>query len=99
MTEIPTFDVGDLVRCAGEFRDLNNVLVDPSTVKFKFRKPDKSITEYTYPSSVQLVKVAVGKYQVDLDATATGTWFYRFFSTGSAQAAGEGEFRVAVSKF
>lgn len=99
MSEIATFEVGDLVRCAGVFRDVAGALTDPATINFKYKKPDGTIVTYVYGTNGQLVKDSTGNYHVDVDANAAGTWFYRFYSTGNAQAADEDEFRVLVSQF
>jgi len=36
---------------------------------------------------------------VDINASQTGTYRYRFYSTGMGQAAAEGNFRVDTSSF
>jgi len=45
------------------------------------------------------VKAAVGSYYTDVVATDAGIWYYRFYSTGTGQAAGETSFRVRESSF
>jgi hypothetical protein len=95
------YDKGDLVRCRGTFRDpeTGDALVDPSTVTFKVKDPSDTLIEYVYGVDAQLVKEAVGRYRVDVDASAAGTWVYRFESTGTYQAADEGKFTVEASGF
>ena len=97
--EIPTFDIGDMVRCSGQFTDANGVLIDPAVVRFKVKSPSNVVTSYLYGTNSQLVKLAVGKYYVDVSVAEAGTWFYRFYSTGTNQAAAETEFVVARSQF
>lgn len=94
-----TFDVGDLVRCTGTFREVNNALIDPDEVFFKFRNPNGLVTTYTYGTDTQLKRDSVGLFHVDLNASIAGTWYYRFYSTGAAQAADEESFEVAPSVF
>lgn len=93
------FDLGDLVRCSAEFRNSADVLVDPATVTFKIKPPESDVVEYIYGTDTELIKDSTGKYHVDIDANSAGTWFYRFFSTGSSQGASEREFVVARSQF
>lgn len=91
-------DVGDLMRCEGTFLDLDDVAVDPSAVFFKFKDPSGNVTSYTYPTDGELVKEATGLYYVDVDVDEGGDWWFRFFSTGSGQAAGEGTFWAEPSE-
>lgn len=93
------YDVGDLVRVTGIFKDAAGVAFDPTTVAFKFKKPDRTITTYIYGTDAQLVKVATGNYRVDIDASVKGKYQYRWYSTGNGQAAEESEFEVVKSKF
>lgn len=89
-----TYDKGDLVRVSAAFATSAGVATDPTTVKFSFTDPAGTTTTYTYSTDVQLVKDSTGNYHVDIDASSTGNWLYRFFSTGTGQAAAEGEFFV-----
>jgi hypothetical protein len=97
--EVLTVDKGDKVRCTGSFTDKDGVAVDPTTVNFKFKKPGATPTVYVFGTDSQVVKDSVGNYHVDLNADQSGTWFYRFESTGNEQAAGEAEFIVSRSQF
>jgi uncharacterized protein YfaS (alpha-2-macroglobulin family) len=89
-----SYDKGQLVRVSAEYRNEAGTLVDPTTPKFDFKNPAGTITTYTHPTNAQLVKDATGTYHVDLDANATGTWYYRFYGQGTNQAADEGSFEV-----
>jgi len=88
------FDKGDLVRCSGAFTDSDGTATDPAAVLFKVRNPNGSTTAYTYGVDDELVKDSTGNYHVDVNANVAGLWVYRFYSTGSGQAADEGRFRV-----
>lgn len=91
---MPAFDLGQLVRVSADFQNPSTgALVDPTTVKFDWRVGSGSITTYTYPTTI--VKDAVGQYHVDINASTAGTYYWRFYSTGTNQAADEGTFEVA----
>lgn len=94
-----TFQVGDQPRITGEFRTSNDLLVDPAQVYAKVKDPSGNIDTYHYGIDPQLQKSAVGIYYADIDADESGTWYYRFYSTGTAQAADEDSFEVEESQF
>lgn len=88
-----TFDKGQLVRVSAEFQNPSTGAdVDPTTVKFDWRVGTGTVTTYTYPTTI--VKDSVGNYHVDIDASTVGTYYWRFYGTGSNQAADEGSFEV-----
>lgn len=89
---------GDLVRCLAAFATTAGVAIDPTAVKFAYRNPAGITTVLTYPTDAALVKDSVGNYHVDVNINAAGVWRYRFYSTGTGQAADEGEFS-ATSNF
>lgn len=93
------YDKGDAVRCSATFKNSSNVVVDPTTVTFKYKDPSGNITPLVYGTDVAVVKDSTGNYHVDVNADKSGTWFYRFESTGTGQAAEEGTFEVAESHF
>jgi uncharacterized protein YfaS (alpha-2-macroglobulin family) len=93
---INVYDTGDLVRCTGTFAT-DGTNVDPTAVLFKVKSPTGTVTTYTYGTDVQLVKSATGIYYVNVSATENGMYRYRFYSTGTGQAASEGQFRVRDS--
>jgi hypothetical protein len=92
------YDIGDLVRCTGTFAS-SGTNVNPSAVMFKVRTPAGVVTTYTYGVDAALVRDATGVYHVDVSADTAGDWLYRFWSTGTGQAAEEGRFRVQSSLF
>ncbi len=92
------YDLGDAVTCEASFKKAG-VLLDPTAVTFKVKNPAGVETVYVYGTDVQLIRDSTGKYHVDINANAVGTWFYRFESTGTGQAAQEGAFRVQTSNF
>ncbi len=53
-----------------------------------------------YGVDAALIKSAVGIYYIDVDLSQGGVWHYRFYSTGSGQAAGDDQTLVArASRF
>lgn len=99
-TAINEYDLGDLVRCSGPFTTTAGAAMDPAAVYFKAKDPEGAVIgPYQYGVDAQLVKDSVGNYHVDLDANKTGTWTYKFYSTGNGQAADERSFTVARSAF
>jgi uncharacterized protein YfaS (alpha-2-macroglobulin family) len=93
------FEVGDLVRVTGTVKNKAGQQIDPATVKFSVKPPNGIVTTYTYGIDAQLVRESQGNYRIDINANAPGLWHYRFFSTGSEQAAKEDQFRVKPTQF
>ena len=96
---VNAYDVGDLIRVQGAFTNAADVAVDPAAITAKVKTPAGVITTYTYGVDAQLVRASTGIYYVDVSATTTGDWHYRFASTGEGQAAGENKFYVKESAF
>ena len=93
-----TFNQGDLVRVYGTVAGTANV--DPGTVYFQFELPSGTQISYEYGVGGTVVKSAVGVYYADVSLGTAGTWYYRFYSTGSGQAAGnEQTILVKPSRF
>lgn len=88
------FDKGDLVRCTGTFTTAGGAAQDPTTVKVSIRTPARVVTTYVYGVDGALVKDSTGVYHVDVDANQVGTWYVRWWATGTGQAAGESPFFV-----
>lgn len=96
---INEYALGTGVICSAGFRSAAGALADPDVVKFSFITPAGVTTTYTYPTDTALKKDATGEYHVAIDANAVGKWHYRFFATGTGQAAAEGSFAIAPSAF
>lgn len=90
------YDIGTKVRLIGEFRDLDNVLSDPTVVVAKTRDPSGNVTTI---SGGSVTKDSTGVYHVDVTLDESGTWWYRFEGTGAVVAADEQAFVVAESRF
>lgn len=90
-----SYQVGDLVRVTGTFTTAAGVATDPTAVFAEYKDPSGNTTELEYPADAALVKDSTGVYHIDIDADEAGSWFYRFYSTGTGQAnSGPGEFVV-----
>lgn len=95
-----TYVKGNLVRVAGSFTDENGAAMNPTVVKCAVLPPATvTPTTYTYGTDAAVVRDSTGHYHVDLDASTEGLWRYRWYSTGSGQAAAESEFQVRSSPF
>lgn len=94
------YDVGELVRCSAEWKDLRGEYMDPDVVRFKVRRIGGAVTTHTYgEDDSSIVREAEGRYYIDVDAAEAGTWYYRFESAGEGQAAEELPFVVKESQF
>jgi len=91
------YDLGDKVRAKALFSDaVLQAVIDPDVVKLSVKNPAGNVTTYTYGVST-IQRNATGDYYADLDANAAGTWYYRWWSTGTGQAAEENRFEVKAA--
>jgi hypothetical protein len=91
---------GDSVHFHNEFRDPHtDALVDPTAVVFKYETPAGAQTTLTYGSSVELTKSSTGKYQAAVTLDASGTWHFRWETTGTYKGADEFSRDVGASEF
>jgi hypothetical protein len=89
------FDLGDLVQVDADFTtQATGAVIDPTTVSVSVLDPDRKLTTYVYVTDVEVVKDATGSYYLRINANKAGRWYYRWFSTGTGQAAGERSFTV-----
>jgi hypothetical protein len=91
-----TYDIGDIVRITSVFTQ-NAAVIDPSTVALAIKAPDATTTTYTYAGAT-ITKDSPGTYHVDVAPTLTGTWRYRWVSTGTGAGAEESWFQVRVRR-
>jgi hypothetical protein len=94
-----SYHVGDLVRITGTWTNAAGTATDPTAVFAQYRSPSNTTTTLTYGVDAALVKGSTGVYYVDINASAAGQWFYRFYSTGTGQASNEEFFNVPRSEF
>lgn len=97
---INSYDIGDTVRCAVRFSNVDDAVFDPTTVRFKLRSPANGVvTVYEYGPDVELVREGMGEYYVDVSVALSGKWHYRFDGLGPNQTASETYFLVRPSIF
>jgi uncharacterized protein YfaS (alpha-2-macroglobulin family) len=92
------YDYGDLVNLTANFQT-GGVDVDPTAVYCQVMNPAGSVVTYAYGTDEELVKDNAGDYHLEVNANQAGRWRYRWYSTGTGQAADEGSFYVANSRF
>ncbi len=79
----------------GTFEDSSGTVTDPATIAVDVVDATGVTTTYSY-SGGTVTKVSTGVYTVNLDTTAKpGRWQYRWYSTGTGQAANTGQFLVS----
>lgn len=90
---------GNLVRLSGLYTNDVGTVIDPSVVKVSVLEPGELPVTYQYGVDDGVVKDSTGNYHLDIDAETEGVWRYRWYSTGTGQAANESAFEIAVSPF
>ena len=99
MAIIPhTHDLGALVKVTGIFTDEEGDSLDPTAVKMSWRTPAGVNTTKVYVTDAEVVKEEPGEYYVLLDANESGLWYYRWWSTGTGQAAKEFQYSINIAK-
>ena len=96
-----SYDIGDQVVCTAVFTNATTgAAVDPTAVYFQIKKPVTSaITTYQYGVDPEVLNPTTGTYTIAVNVTVHGIWFYRWYSTGTGMAAGEGRFDAKSSEF
>ena len=94
------YEKGDLAHFHNEFRDPHtDQLVDPTVVRFKYETPAGLETTLVYGTDPALTKESTGKYMATVNLNASGTWDFRWETTGIYQGAEEFSRDVAGSEF
>ena len=88
------YDLGDLVRVSGSFSNEDGMAADPNAIFCAVRNPAGIVTTYQYGVDDELVRDDTGEYHLDINANSAGYWYYRWYSTGTGQAADEEKFYV-----
>ena len=96
-----SYDIGDQVVCTAVFTNATTgAVVDPTAVYFQIKNPVTSaITTYQYGVDPEVLNPTTGTYTIAVNVTVHGIWFYRWYSTGTGMAAGEGRFDAKSSEF
>lgn len=92
---INTHDRGDLVRVTGSFTDPDTGdAIDPEVVNVTITNPNGSETQYVFGVNDGVANPEVGEYSFDIDVQIAGRWYYRWWSSGTGQAAQKKWFNV-----
>lgn len=92
MTHYEYYYLGTVVKVTGTFAT-DDVAVDPTNIYFKYADPSGNATTCTYGDG-NITRAGTGEYYSNISTDEGGIWKYRFWSTGSGQAAAEGRFTV-----
>lgn len=93
-----SYALGNVVRLTGAFATSAGVAIDPTVVGCQVRAPGGTITSELYGGGA-VQREAAGSYYLDVTPDEGGEWVYRWYSTGTGQAAGQGVFTVEWSVF
>lgn len=93
-----SYDIGDVVRLSATFADMDGVATDPDTVTIQYRIYGQASTSLVYGTDAEVIKDGVGMYHTDVVLTSRGSYWYRWESTGAAQAAEQSSFSVSRNR-
>ena len=79
------------------FANSAGAAVDPTTISLTVRDPSGTESTYTYALGT-VSRSALGNYFKQFTPDASGTWYYRWVSTGTGLGAEEGMFYVRTSE-
>ena len=96
---VEAYDKGDRVQFTAAFTNLAGAAADPTTIRFKVKRPDLTETTWVYGTDAQVVRDGVGAYHAEVDFDQSGDWTYRWEGTGAVQSAGERAVIVRASAF
>ena len=91
-----SYDVGDLVRMRGLFKDEDGVPVGPTGVRFLVKNSTGIVVAYTTATTPRVIADSSDAFHLDVTADMSGKWYYRSESSTGAdgQAAEESWFKV-----
>lgn len=95
MTE--PYDIGDQPTVTATFRDIDEVLTDPSAITIKVREPDGTETAYDQTDATN-PSVGVWSFLMPAPLDSCGIWTVKFFGTAGLIAAQETSFKVRCSR-
>ena len=93
------YDIGDRIESTGTFRNAAKVLTNPTTARFKIRKPDGTETTLQFGVDGDVTNPSTGVFKCPVTFDAAGSWYLRWVGTGAIVAAVEDEVVVEVSQF
>jgi len=95
-----TYAVGARVRTHGEFRSITGELLDPSVVRVTYQTPALVETTKIYGTDAEVIRDGIGRYRIDIDVSAAGLWYYKWFSpSGVLVTADETHFIAKATQF
>lgn len=97
MSTANNYDIGDIVRLTGTFRDTGAALADPTKVTIKYQDPSGNITTVT-STGASVVHPSTGIYYTDVVPDESGVWEYHIYSTGLITSSTEDWFRVRTQR-
>jgi hypothetical protein len=83
--------IGTSLVTSAEFKDANGVVIAPSTVTLKYKKPSGTIT-------TTAITPVSGAYESTILLNEAGVWYVRWECSGSYASAEEFEVNVIASK-
>lgn len=92
-SRVPEFVVGQQITVTVTFRNRSTgVLVDPTTVTWRVRKPDGDEATYVYGVASQVTKTGTGTYVGTITVDQPGTFTSNWKGTGAVIGADEEHF-------
>ena len=92
------YAVNEKVKTTYTFQDYNDVATDPTTITFKYQKPDGTITSIVFPAA-GITKLGTGIYYAEVTFDTAGSWWRRWEGTGAITDGYEAPWFVTFSKF
>jgi len=92
-----TYIAGTTIKAKAEFRNSSNVLIDPTSVTLKYKKPDDSIVTKT-TGALEITKTSVGIYEIYLTLDLAGKYSFRWEGAGIDGSVSETQLTVTASK-
>ena len=90
-----TYDIGDKRTLSANFQTGAPLAdTDPTTLTFKMKEPDGTVTTYVFGTDAELVKDDTGDYHADWTIAKAGRHRWRFIATGGAHGEEPGDFDV-----
>ena len=86
------------VKSTYTFQDYNDAATDPTTVTFKYEKPDGTITSIVYPAA-GVTKTGTGVYFAEVTFDVPGSWWRRWEGTGTITDGFEAPWYVTPTRF
>ena len=93
------FEVGEALRSTCTFK-VDGKETDPTSVIFKFKTPDDTITIWEYgQGNNDISKLGTGQYRAVMPLEHPGSNYYRWEGTGAAKGAAERRIQVKPTQF